>query len=65
MDVHFREAILFDFLTVVRRYPVFLGRPHKTWLRQEPLHVQRILQVNRTLYIGARYATHTHMQTHV
>ncbi|KAG7235701.1 hypothetical protein INR49_002331 [Caranx melampygus] len=39
---------------VVRRYPVFLGRPHRTWLRQEPLHVQRILQVNRTLYIGAR-----------
>uniref|UniRef100_A0AAQ5XV66 Sema domain-containing protein n=1 Tax=Amphiprion ocellaris TaxID=80972 RepID=A0AAQ5XV66_AMPOC len=39
---------------VVRRYPVFLGRPHRTWLRQEPLHIQRILQVNRTLYIGAR-----------
>uniref|UniRef100_A0A3P8UPE6 Semaphorin 6B n=1 Tax=Cynoglossus semilaevis TaxID=244447 RepID=A0A3P8UPE6_CYNSE len=36
-----------------RRYPVFLGRPHRTWLRQEPLHIQRILQVNRTLYIGA------------
>ncbi|KAM3875976.1 semaphorin-6B [Diretmus argenteus] len=39
---------------VVRRYPVFLARPHRTWLRQEPLHIQRILQVNRTLYIGAR-----------
>ncbi|KAK5598965.1 hypothetical protein CRENBAI_001085 [Crenichthys baileyi] len=39
---------------VVRRYPVFLGRPHRTWLRQEPLHIQRIIQVNRTLYIGAR-----------
>ncbi|XP_056270272.1 semaphorin-6B isoform X2 [Pseudoliparis swirei] len=39
---------------VVRRHPVFLGRPHRTWLRQEPLHIQRILQVNRTLYIGAR-----------
>uniref|UniRef100_H2MP97 Semaphorin-6B n=2 Tax=Oryzias latipes TaxID=8090 RepID=H2MP97_ORYLA len=39
---------------VVRRYPVFLGRPHRTWLRHEPLHIQRILQVNRTLYIGAR-----------
>ncbi|KAF3691023.1 Semaphorin-6B Semaphorin-Z [Channa argus] len=39
---------------VVRRYPVFLGRPHQTWLRQEPLHIQRVLQVNRTLYIGAR-----------
>ncbi|CAG01436.1 unnamed protein product [Tetraodon nigroviridis] len=38
---------------VVRRHPVFLGRPHRTWLRQEPLHIQRILQVNRTLYIGA------------
>ncbi|KTG27113.1 hypothetical protein cypCar_00006809, partial [Cyprinus carpio] len=39
---------------VVRRYPVFLGRPHHSSLRQEPLHIQRILQVNRTLYIGAR-----------
>ncbi|TNM87321.1 hypothetical protein fugu_005542 [Takifugu bimaculatus] len=39
---------------VVRRHPVFLGRPHRTWLRQEPLHIQRILQINRTLYIGAR-----------
>ncbi|KAI4872714.1 hypothetical protein NFI96_014379 [Prochilodus magdalenae] len=39
---------------VVRRYPVFLGRPHRSSLRQEPLHIQRILQVNRTLYIGAR-----------
>ncbi|KAK1896760.1 Semaphorin-6B [Dissostichus eleginoides] len=38
---------------VVRRHAVFLGRPHRTWLRQEPLHIQRILQVNRTLYIGA------------
>uniref|UniRef100_A0A3Q2DS44 Sema domain, transmembrane domain (TM), and cytoplasmic domain, (semaphorin) 6Bb n=1 Tax=Cyprinodon variegatus TaxID=28743 RepID=A0A3Q2DS44_CYPVA len=37
----------------VRRYPVFLGRPHRTWQRQEPLHIQRIIQVNRTLYIGA------------
>uniref|UniRef100_A0A673IWD6 Semaphorin-6B-like n=1 Tax=Sinocyclocheilus rhinocerous TaxID=307959 RepID=A0A673IWD6_9TELE len=34
-------------------YPVFLGRPHRSSLRQEPLHIQRILQVNRTLYIGA------------
>lgn len=40
---------------VVRRHAVFLGRPHRTWLRQEPLHIQRVLQVNRTLYIGARY----------
>ncbi|XP_072537392.1 semaphorin-6B [Salminus brasiliensis] len=39
---------------VVRKYPVFLGRPHRSSLRQEPLHIQRILQVNRTLYIGAR-----------
>ncbi|XP_030206025.1 semaphorin-6B [Gadus morhua] len=39
---------------VVRRYPVFLGRPHVTSLRQEPLLIQRVLQVNRTLYIGAR-----------
>ncbi|XP_053715533.1 semaphorin-6B [Synchiropus splendidus] len=39
---------------VTRRYAVFLGRPHRTWLRQEPLHIQRVLQVNRTLYIGAR-----------
>ncbi|XP_051759251.1 semaphorin-6B [Ctenopharyngodon idella] len=39
---------------VVRRHPVFLGRPHRSSLRQEPLHIQRILQVNRTLYIGAR-----------
>ncbi|XP_051509857.1 semaphorin-6B-like isoform X2 [Myxocyprinus asiaticus] len=39
---------------VVRRYPLFLGRPHRSSLRQEPLHIQRILQVNRTLYIGAR-----------
>lgn len=56
-----------DPLTVVRRYPVFLGRPHRTWLRQEPLHIQRILQVNRTLYIGARYkiCQHTHTNTHI
>ncbi|KAF3834915.1 hypothetical protein F7725_027473 [Dissostichus mawsoni] len=46
---------------VVRRHAVFLGRPHRTWLRQEPLHIQRILQVNRTLYIGARYIAHTRM----
>ncbi|XP_006639960.2 semaphorin-6B [Lepisosteus oculatus] len=37
-----------------RRYPVFLGRPHRSAVRQEPLLIQRILQVNRTLYIGAR-----------
>uniref|UniRef100_A0A4W5MSD6 Sema domain, transmembrane domain (TM), and cytoplasmic domain, (semaphorin) 6Bb n=1 Tax=Hucho hucho TaxID=62062 RepID=A0A4W5MSD6_9TELE len=39
---------------VVHRYPVFLGRPHRSSLRQEPLHIQRVLKVNRTLYIGAR-----------
>ncbi|XP_014025127.1 semaphorin-6B isoform X3 [Salmo salar] len=39
---------------VVRRYPVFLGRPHRSSLRQETLHIQRVLKVNRTLYIGAR-----------
>ncbi|XP_063057691.1 semaphorin-6B [Engraulis encrasicolus] len=39
---------------VVRRHPVFLGRAHRSSLRQEPLHIQRILKVNRTLYIGAR-----------
>ncbi|KAI1891644.1 hypothetical protein AGOR_G00145900 [Albula goreensis] len=39
---------------VSRRYPVFLGRAHRSSLRQETLHIQRILQVNRTLYIGAR-----------
>ncbi|XP_077573377.1 semaphorin-6B [Stigmatopora nigra] len=39
---------------VSRRYPVFVGRPHHTWQRQEPLHIQRVIQVNRTLYIGAR-----------
>ncbi|KAG5276317.1 hypothetical protein AALO_G00130550 [Alosa alosa] len=39
---------------VVRRHPVFLGRAHRSSLRLEPLHVQRILKVNRTLYIGAR-----------
>ncbi|XP_020779269.2 semaphorin-6B-like [Boleophthalmus pectinirostris] len=38
---------------VVRRYPVFLGRAHRSAQRQE-LHIQTILQVNRTLYIGAR-----------
>uniref|UniRef100_A0A7N6BFX6 Sema domain-containing protein n=1 Tax=Anabas testudineus TaxID=64144 RepID=A0A7N6BFX6_ANATE len=38
---------------VVRRYPVFLGRPHRSAQRQE-LHIQTVLQVNRTLYIGAR-----------
>ncbi|KAK3540167.1 hypothetical protein QTP70_027435, partial [Hemibagrus guttatus] len=39
---------------VVRRYPVFLGRAHSSSVNQEPLHIQRVLQVNRTLYIGAR-----------
>ncbi|XP_061086015.1 semaphorin-6B-like [Conger conger] len=39
---------------VVRRYPVFLGRAHRSSLRQEPLHIQSILKVNRTLYIGSR-----------
>ncbi|KAJ7993010.1 hypothetical protein DPEC_G00268010 [Dallia pectoralis] len=39
---------------VVRKYPVFLGRPHRSSLRQEPLHIQRVLMVNRTVYIGAR-----------
>ncbi|KAJ8271110.1 hypothetical protein GJAV_G00122870 [Gymnothorax javanicus] len=39
---------------VVRRYPVFLGRAHRSSMRQEPLHIQSILQVNRTLYIGSR-----------
>ncbi|XP_048844856.1 semaphorin-6B-like isoform X1 [Brienomyrus brachyistius] len=39
---------------VVRRYPVFLGRAHRSSTRQERLHIQRILKVNRTLYIGAR-----------
>ncbi|XP_058870087.1 semaphorin-6B isoform X2 [Acipenser ruthenus] len=38
----------------VRQYPVFVGRSQGSVLRQEPLHIQRILQVNRTLYIGAR-----------
>ncbi|XP_053294523.1 semaphorin-6B [Pleuronectes platessa] len=38
---------------VMRRYPVFLGRAHRSAQRQE-LHIQTILQVNRTLYIGAR-----------
>ncbi|XP_061550379.1 semaphorin-6B-like [Phycodurus eques] len=40
-------------LEVVRRYPVFLGRAHRSAQRQE-LHIQTVLQVNRTLYIGAR-----------
>ncbi|MBN3325120.1 SEM6A protein, partial [Atractosteus spatula] len=40
--------------SAARRYPVFLGRPHRSAVRQEPLLIQRILQVNRTLYIGAR-----------
>ncbi|KAG7266572.1 hypothetical protein CRUP_011157 [Coryphaenoides rupestris] len=40
-------------LCMVRRYPVFLGRAHPSALRQE-LHIQTVLQVNRTLYIGAR-----------
>ncbi|KAF3858416.1 hypothetical protein F7725_011617 [Dissostichus mawsoni] len=40
-------------MSVVRRYPVFLGRPHRSAQRQE-LHIQTVLQVNRTLYIGAR-----------
>ncbi|XP_076860443.1 semaphorin-6B isoform X2 [Brachyhypopomus gauderio] len=39
---------------VVRKYPVFLGRPHHSSQRQEPLLIQRVLQVNRTLYIGTR-----------
>uniref|UniRef100_A0A3P8W4F9 Sema domain, transmembrane domain (TM), and cytoplasmic domain, (semaphorin) 6Ba n=1 Tax=Cynoglossus semilaevis TaxID=244447 RepID=A0A3P8W4F9_CYNSE len=38
--------------SVVRRYPVFLGRAHRSAQRQE-LHIQTVLQVNRTLYIGA------------
>ncbi|XP_071217272.1 semaphorin-6B-like [Salvelinus alpinus] len=40
-------------LEVVRRYPVFVGRAHHSSQRQE-LHIQTVLQVNRTLYIGAR-----------
>ncbi|MGH0182608.1 UNVERIFIED_CONTAM: hypothetical protein FKN15_009398 [Acipenser sinensis] len=39
----------------VRQYPVFVGRSQGSVLRQEPLHIQRILQVNRTLYIGASH----------
>ncbi|XP_036410143.1 semaphorin-6B-like [Megalops cyprinoides] len=39
---------------VVRRYPVFAGRAHRSSMIQEPLHIQSILKVNRTLYIGAR-----------
>uniref|UniRef100_A0A3Q4HX58 Sema domain, transmembrane domain (TM), and cytoplasmic domain, (semaphorin) 6Ba n=1 Tax=Neolamprologus brichardi TaxID=32507 RepID=A0A3Q4HX58_NEOBR len=42
------------FTPVVRRYPVFLGRAHRSAQRQE-LHIQTVLQVNRTLYIGARF----------
>uniref|UniRef100_W5K6Z6 Semaphorin 6B n=1 Tax=Astyanax mexicanus TaxID=7994 RepID=W5K6Z6_ASTMX len=36
-----------------RRYPVFLGRAHRSYMRQEPLYIQSVLKVNRTLYIGA------------
>ncbi|KAJ8378696.1 hypothetical protein AAFF_G00237450 [Aldrovandia affinis] len=39
---------------VVRWYPVFLGRAHRSSLRQEPLHIQSLLLLNRTLYIGSR-----------
>ncbi|XP_030629981.1 sema domain, transmembrane domain (TM), and cytoplasmic domain, (semaphorin) 6Ba [Chanos chanos] len=39
---------------VARHYPVFLGRAHRSYMRQEPLHIQTVLKVNRTLYIGAR-----------
>ncbi|XP_017562936.1 sema domain, transmembrane domain (TM), and cytoplasmic domain, (semaphorin) 6Ba [Pygocentrus nattereri] len=39
---------------VARRYPVFLGRAHRSYMRQEPLYIQSVLKVNRTLYIGAR-----------
>ncbi|TRY81643.1 hypothetical protein DNTS_025970, partial [Danionella cerebrum] len=39
---------------VLRRYPVFLGRAHRSYTRQEPLYIQTVLRVNRTLYIGAR-----------
>ncbi|XP_048108019.1 sema domain, transmembrane domain (TM), and cytoplasmic domain, (semaphorin) 6Ba isoform X1 [Alosa alosa] len=39
---------------VARRYPVFLGRAHRSYVRQEPLHIQSVLKVNRTLYIGGR-----------
>uniref|UniRef100_A0A9J7Z7N8 Semaphorin-6B n=2 Tax=Cyprinus carpio TaxID=7962 RepID=A0A9J7Z7N8_CYPCA len=39
---------------VVRRYPVFVGRAHRSYTRQEPLYIQTVLKVNRTLYIGAR-----------
>ncbi|KAI4896222.1 hypothetical protein NFI96_008335, partial [Prochilodus magdalenae] len=38
---------------VARRYPVFLGRAHRSYTRQEPLYIQTVLKVNRTLYIGA------------
>ncbi|KAL0966399.1 hypothetical protein UPYG_G00294870 [Umbra pygmaea] len=40
-------------LEVVRRYPVFVGRAHRSSQRQE-LQIQTVLQINRTLYIGAR-----------
>ncbi|XP_048832280.1 semaphorin-6B [Brienomyrus brachyistius] len=39
---------------VVRPYPVFLGRAHRSSQRQESLHIHRVLKVNRTLYVGAR-----------
>lgn len=39
---------------VARRYPVFLGRAHRSYIRQEPLYIETVLKVNRTLYIGAR-----------
>ncbi|TSQ01601.1 Semaphorin-6B [Bagarius yarrelli] len=39
---------------VARRYPLFLGRAHRSYTRQEPLYIQTVLKVNRTLYIGAR-----------
>ncbi|KTG37913.1 hypothetical protein cypCar_00040777, partial [Cyprinus carpio] len=43
---------------VVRRYPVFVGRAHRSYTRQEPLYIQTVLKVNRTLYIGARDLNH-------
>ncbi|CDQ74231.1 unnamed protein product [Oncorhynchus mykiss] len=56
------EPLNFISIEVVHRYPVFLGRPHRSSLRQEPLHIQRVLKVNRTLYIGARYVSATSNQ---
>lgn len=47
------DVVFCVFLPVVRRYPIFLGRAHRSAPRQE-LHIQTVLQVNRTLYIGAR-----------